>query len=51
VRGHGRYKTAGRCGHFPLGKKFAGQTIMLAEIQAGVWILKPGRFIPDNQKW
>jgi hypothetical protein len=27
------------------GKKFAGQTIMLDEIQTGVWVIKPGRFI------
>ncbi len=24
---------------------------MLDEIQAGVWIIKLGRFIPDNEKW
>jgi len=24
---------------------------MLDEIQAGVWVIKLGRFIPDNEKW
>jgi hypothetical protein len=24
---------------------------MLDEIQSGVWIIKLGRFIPDNEKW
>lgn len=24
---------------------------MVDEIQSGVWIVKLGRFIPDNEKW
>jgi hypothetical protein len=44
-------KTIGSSGQISLGKKFAGQTVMLDEIQAGVWMLKIGRFIPDNEKW
>jgi hypothetical protein len=47
----GIIKTVGSSGQISLGKKFAGQTIMLDEIQAGVWIIKLGRFIPDNEKW
>ena len=47
----GIIKTVGRSGQISLGKKFAGQTIMLDEIQAGVWIINLGRFIPDNEKW
>ena len=46
----GIIKTVGRSGQISLGKKFAGQTIMLDEIQAGVWIIKLGRFIQDNEK-
>ena len=44
-------KTVGSSGQISLGKKFAGQTVMLDEIQAGVWVIKIGRFIPDNEKW
>jgi len=44
-------KTVGSSGQISLGKKFAGQTVMLDEIDAGVWIVKLGRFIPDNEKW
>lgn len=44
-------KTVGSSGQISLGKKFAGQTVMLDEIQSGVWMLKIGRFIPDNEKW
>ncbi len=47
----GIIKTVGRSGQISLGKKFAGQTVMVDEIQAGVWMVKVGRFIPDNEKW
>jgi len=47
----GIIKTVGSSGQISLGKKFAGQNVMLDEIEAGVWILKLGRFIPDNEKW
>ncbi len=47
----GIIKTVGSSGQISLGKKFAGQTVMLDEIEAGVWIVKIGRFIPDNEKW
>ncbi len=44
-------KTVGSSGQISLGKKFAGQTVMLDEIDTGVWIVKLGRFIPDNEMW
>ena len=44
-------KTVGKSGQISLGKKFAGKTIILDEIETGVWIVKLGRFIPDNEKW
>ena len=44
-------KTVGRSGQISLGKKFAGQTVMIDEIQSGVWMMKVGRFIPDNETW
>ncbi len=47
----GIIKTVGSSGQISLGKKFAGQTVMFDEIEAGVWIIKIGRFIPDNEKW
>ena len=47
----GIIKIVGSSGQISLGKKFAGQTVMLDEIEAGVWIIKIGRFIPDNEKW
>jgi len=44
-------KTVGSSGQISLGKKFAGQTVMLSEMDTGVWLVKLGRFIPDNEKW
>ncbi|MDY0223528.1 MAG: hypothetical protein RBR67_20580 [Desulfobacterium sp.] len=44
-------KTVGSSGQISLGKKFAGQTVLLDEIDTGVWIVKLGRFIPDNERW
>jgi hypothetical protein len=47
----GIIKTVGSSGQISLGKKFAGQTVLLDEIETGVWIVKLGRFIPENEKW
>ena len=44
-------KTVGNSGQISLGKKFAGQTVMIDEIQTGVQIVKLGQFIPDDEKW
>ncbi len=44
-------KTVGSSGQISLGKKFAGQTVIVSELDAGVWVIKTGRFIPDNEKW
>ena len=44
-------KTIGPSGQISLGKKFAGQTVMLSEVDTGVWLVKLGRFIPENEKW
>jgi len=44
-------KTVGSSGQISLGKKYAGQTVMLNEIDTGVWIVKLGRFVPENEKW
>lgn len=44
-------KTVGSSGQISLGKKYAGQTVMVDEIDTGVWIVKIGRFVPDNEMW
>ena len=44
-------KTIGKSGQVSLGKKFAGQQVIVDEVESGVWILKVGRFIPHNEQW
>jgi len=44
-------KTVGQSGQISLGKQFAGQPVLIDEIEPGVWMLKVGRFIPENETW
>ena len=44
-------KSVGRSGQISLGKKFAGKTVLIDQIESGVWVVKLGRFIPDSEQW
>lgn len=44
-------KTIGRSGQLSLGKKYAGRTVQVEEVEEGVWTIKVGEFIPDNERW
>jgi hypothetical protein len=44
-------KSVGRSGQISLGKKFAGKTVLIDQIEPGVWVVKLGQFIPDSEKW
>lgn len=44
-------KSVGRSGQISLGKKFAGRTVLVDEIEAGVWVVKIGQFVPDSEQW
>ncbi len=44
-------KSVGSNGQITLGKEFAGRLVMLDQTEPGVWMLKLGQFIPDNEKW
>lgn len=44
-------KTVGRSGRISLEKKYAGQQILVDEVEPGVWLLKIGKFIPQNEQW
>jgi hypothetical protein len=44
-------KSVGRSGQISLGKKFAGQTVLVDQIEAGVWIVKVGQFVPNSEQW
>lgn len=44
-------KTIGANGQITLGTKYAGQSVAIEEIEAGVWVLKLGDFIPRSERW
>lgn len=44
-------KTIGQNGQISLGKEYAGRSVLVDELEPGVWILKLGQFIPDNERW
>jgi len=44
-------KTVGGSGQISLGKEYAGRNVLVEQIEPGVWVVKLGEFIPDNEKW
>jgi hypothetical protein len=44
-------KTIGRSGQIALGKEYAGRSVLIDELEPGVWIIKVGQFIPDSERW
>lgn len=43
--------TIGENGQISLGKEHAGKSVLIDEIEAGVWVVKVGQFIPDSERW
>ncbi len=44
-------KTIGRSGQIALGKQYAGQHVLVDELEPGVWMIKLGKFIPQSERW
>ena len=44
-------KTIGSSGQIALGKEYAGRHVLVDETEPGVWVIKLGRFIPENEQW
>jgi hypothetical protein len=44
-------KVIGGNGQLSLGKEFAGKTVLINRLDDGTWIIKPGAFVPDSEKW
>jgi hypothetical protein len=38
-------------GQILLDKKYAGREVLIEQIADGIWIIKTGKFIPDNEEW
>jgi len=48
---HGQVKVVGTNGQLSLGKAFAGQMVLVDQLDKGTWIIKTGKFIPESEKW
>lgn len=44
-------KTIGASGQLSLGKDFAGRTVVVEELERGVWMIRTAQVIPDNERW
>ncbi len=44
-------KTIGASGQISLGKQYAGRTVIVDELEDGVWMIKTAQVIPDNERW
>jgi hypothetical protein len=44
-------KTIVHSGQVSLGKEHAGRTVMVKEVQPGVWMIKTAKVIPDSELW
>jgi hypothetical protein len=44
-------KTIGASGQISLGKENAGRTVLVDQVERGVWLIKTAQVIPDNELW
>ena len=44
-------KQVGINGQISLGKEYAGKQIQISKFDDGTLIIKPGKFVPDNERW
>jgi uncharacterized membrane protein len=44
-------KQVGMNGQVCLGKEYAGKQIQISKMNDGTLLIKPGQFIPDNERW
>lgn len=44
-------KTIGNSGQISLGKEYAGRTVIVEQIEPGVWSVRTAQVIPDNERW
>jgi hypothetical protein len=44
-------KTIGASGQISLGKENAGRTVIVDQMEEGVWLIKTAQVIPDRELW
>ena len=47
---HENVQLIGRSGQLSLGKEFAGRTALVESLAPGVWHIRLGTFVPDNER-
>ena len=45
------HQVVGSEGEVALGKEFAGRAVSVVMLEPGVWSVKVGTFVPDNERW
>ena len=48
---HQQVKVIGGNGQLSLGKEFAGQMVLIDQLDNGTWLIKTGEFIANSEKW
>jgi len=48
---HQQVKVIGGNGQLSLGKEFAGQMVLINQLDNGTWLIKTGEFIANSEKW
>lgn len=38
-------------GQVYIGKEFAGKTVLVDQVDKGIWVIKIEAFIPESEKW
>jgi len=44
-------KRVGASGQISIGKEYAGRTVLIEQMEEGVWLIKTAQIIPDNEQW
>jgi hypothetical protein len=45
------HQVVGTEGEVALGKEYAGRAVSVVMLEPGVWSVKVGTFVPDNERW
>jgi len=51
MRAGNSIKHVSASGQISLGKEYAGKHVLMSRLEDGTLVIKPGEFIPDNEKW
>jgi hypothetical protein len=44
-------KVIGSSGQISIGKQHAGRTVIVDEVEEGVWVIKASKVVPESELW